>query len=179
MGKRILNVGCGADTREGYVNLDKYKYPGVNVVHDLNKTPLPFKEKEFDAIIAQDILEHVNYVKLMPELFRVLKEGGTIKIRVPHFLYRNSYTDCTHINRFCVNTFLESFVKKDKVQDSLYGLKLFSRCKTYLEFEKRLLMPWNYLIEFLVNSSSTGLDFYERTPLRIFPPKNILVELTR
>lgn len=38
-----LNLGCGNDIREGWVNLDINKKEGVNVVHDLNEVPLPFE----------------------------------------------------------------------------------------------------------------------------------------
>ena len=45
-----LNLGCGRDIREGYVNLDKAGLDGVDVVHDLNVFPYPFEDNEFDEI---------------------------------------------------------------------------------------------------------------------------------
>ncbi len=55
-----LNLGCGLNHREGYVNLDAVKLPGVDVVHDLNKMPYPFKTNQFDEIICQHLLEHLD-----------------------------------------------------------------------------------------------------------------------
>ena len=36
-----LNLGCGKDLKEGYVNLDIVDYGG-NQIHDINKFPYPF-----------------------------------------------------------------------------------------------------------------------------------------
>jgi len=100
-----LNLGCGNDIRKDFINLDVVKLPGVNIVHDLNKLPLPFKDESFDYILAKDVLEHVNdYVSLLKELHRILRKGGIIKIIVPHYRSRNAYTDPTHKTFFAVNT---------------------------------------------------------------------------
>ena len=32
-----LNLGCQDSIKKGYINLDKWKYKGVDVVHDLEK----------------------------------------------------------------------------------------------------------------------------------------------
>ena len=37
-----LNLGCGNDIRQGYINLDVAELDGVDVVWDVNKLPLPF-----------------------------------------------------------------------------------------------------------------------------------------
>jgi len=36
-----LNIGCGKDIKEDYVNLDSVKLPEVDVVHNLDKYPWP------------------------------------------------------------------------------------------------------------------------------------------
>ena len=85
-GKRTLNVGCGSSTyaAKNVVNLDTYEGPGVDVVWDLSKTPLPFKDNEFDFIIANHILEHVpGWWECFKELARVVKVGGIIEVWGP------------------------------------------------------------------------------------------------
>lgn len=85
-GKRVLNLGCGSSTypAKNVVNLDMYPHDGVNVVHDLSKTPLPFKDNEFDFIIANHILEHVpDWWECFKELARVVKVNGIIEIWLP------------------------------------------------------------------------------------------------
>lgn len=85
MGKK-LNLGCGEDKKEGYVNLDFHAHVKPNVVHDLNRFPYPFPDNEFDHIEAFHILEHLDRpFAVMTELHRILKPGGMLHIKVPHF----------------------------------------------------------------------------------------------
>ena len=57
---RRLNLGCGRKIFKNSVNLDRVKLDGVDVVHDLNKFPYPFKDESFDEIKALAVLEHLG-----------------------------------------------------------------------------------------------------------------------
>jgi len=46
-----LNLGCGTDIWEGYLNVDIVPFQGVDMVWDLNETPLPFKDDSFSEIL--------------------------------------------------------------------------------------------------------------------------------
>ncbi|MFX0036490.1 MAG: methyltransferase domain-containing protein [Candidatus Hermodarchaeota archaeon] len=175
-----LNVGCGNDIREGWINLDIIKSEGVDVVHDLNKIPLPFEDNSFDYILCKDVLEHVNYVTLMNELHRTLKKGGILRIRVPHFTSKSNYADPTHINLFSSNTFYY-FTKQ--LQFS-YGrkVKLFSKILLQIKLEKFKNILLKFLFNFLerwINKSSRHQYAYERTFLRTFPAECIEVILKK
>ncbi|MBX4210680.1 class I SAM-dependent methyltransferase, partial [Candidatus Parcubacteria bacterium] len=100
-----LNLGSGTDIRAGWVNLDSAKLPGVDVVHDIQKLPLPFKDGEFDIILCRDILQHVDYTPILKDLYRILRPGGKLIIRVPHFTSKNNVIDPTHRSTFSVRTF--------------------------------------------------------------------------
>lgn len=174
--KTKLNLGAGiSGIRKGYVNLDMVKYPGINVVWDLNKLPLPFEDNQFEEILAYNILEHVNYVPLMDELYRILKPEGIIKITVPHFTYVEAWADPTHINHFSYLTF--SYFVKGGMRD--YSFMKFSKFKGKILFQKRFVFPWNYLLEWGVNLNENLIKIYEKTPLRIFPAANLEVELVK
>ncbi len=54
-----LNLGCGDDIKDGYVNVDTTKLPGVDVLADLNDQ-LPFKSESVDQIVMKSVLEHLN-----------------------------------------------------------------------------------------------------------------------
>jgi SAM-dependent methyltransferase len=96
-----LNIGCGTDIKEGFVNLDQVKLKGVDVVHDLNKFPWPFKNNEFDYINAEQILEHLdNQVKSLQEIWRISKPGAKIHIAVPHYASPGAWFDLTHKHPF-------------------------------------------------------------------------------
>lgn len=92
-----LNLGCGADIRDGYTNVDCYAGPGVDVVTDLNRDVWPWFEGMAHHILAKHIFEHVDDAPgFMEACWRVLRPGGTLDIITPHWKSRDAYTDPTH-----------------------------------------------------------------------------------
>lgn len=166
--------------------MDSAKLPGVNVVHDIEKLPLPFGDEEFDEILCQDILEHLqDYVPTLKELHRILKKGGKLTIRVPHFTSKNNFIDPTHQKRFSIYTF-EMFVKnspyaKAKERDYYFDFH-FSRLasvKITFDHSSRWFF-YNRLIEPLVNLNKTARFLYESTGICYdFPAQNIVAELIK
>ncbi len=115
--KKYLNLGCGDLYFEGWVNLDYDKKKRVDIIWDLNKYPYPFKNNSFDLIYCSHILEHVNDIfRCLKELRRIIKPGGIIHIRVPHFSYGQSYADLTHKRFFGAMTFRQ-LIKGDFKED--------------------------------------------------------------
>ena len=81
-----LNLGCGIDYKEGFVNVDFHSHIHIDVEHDLNSIPYPFADGEFDFILASHVLEHLDRpFVVMQELHRILKYDGTLQVKVPHF----------------------------------------------------------------------------------------------
>jgi len=83
-----LNIGCGDDYREGFINIDGSSTIGADEVIDLNETRLTdmFKKNSVDVILASDIIEHFERYKaleMLEDCYKILKKGGKIKIRVP------------------------------------------------------------------------------------------------
>ena len=101
-----LNIGAGNDIKANYVNMDLVKLPGIDVVHDMNNFPYPFEDNHFDKIIAFSILEHVDdFMATMEEIYRILKPGGIIEIRVPYWNSWCRQADPTHKRGFHELTF--------------------------------------------------------------------------
>jgi ubiquinone/menaquinone biosynthesis C-methylase UbiE len=107
---KILDLGCGVCKHKGsskdkVIGVDKVKTPCTDVVCDVEKK-LPFKNNEFDKVIAIHILEHVsNLVKVMEEVWRVCKPNAEIFINVPYFTSSGAYDDPTHKRFFTYYTF--------------------------------------------------------------------------
>ncbi len=81
-----LNLGCGKKPKKGYVNIDKFRLPGVNKVLNLEKNRLPFADSSVDEICASHIIEHIdNFFHVMEECWRVLKPGCRMIIEAPYF----------------------------------------------------------------------------------------------
>jgi len=176
---KSLNLGCGTDVRPGWVNLDAASLPGVDVVHDLNRMPLPFDDGAFSLIHAKDVLEHVNYVEVLRELHRILASGGILKIQVPHFTSADNYIDPTHIRQFSIRTF-DFFVANHPEARPYYFDFAFAA------IERRRInffcgpLVWDYLVEPLVNLHFKIQKYYELTFLsRLFPAQNVEIVMRK
>ncbi len=82
LGRWNLCIGGGGRSMPGYVNLDLFVLPGVNVAADAECLPFPpglFQRVECDAV-----LEHVrDPARVMREIERVLAPGGYAHIVAP------------------------------------------------------------------------------------------------
>ncbi len=105
--KKILNVGCGKTRLPHSIGLDFVQLTGfTDVVHDLNRFPYPFKASSFDEVHAYHLLEHLDRpLAVIEELHRLVKPGGTLHIRTPHFSSKSAFTDPTHIRPFAIGSF--------------------------------------------------------------------------
>jgi SAM-dependent methyltransferase len=177
-----LNLGCGNDIRPGWVNLDISPLDGIDIVHDISQLPLPFEDETFDYILCQDILEHVEYIPILKDLHRILKKGGIVKIRVPHFRSVNAYTDPTHKKLFAGLTF-DFFVTGAMYNERSYYFdfhftEMVTRKITFPKFGGLLI--YNYAMDFLVPLSVLTIKIYERTFLSgMFPSENLIVEMRK
>lgn len=177
-----LNIGCGNHILPGWINLDISALPGVDVVHNIEKIPLPFADGEFDEILCQDVLEHVEYIPVLRDLHRIIKPGGTITIRVPHFTTRHNFIDPTHKKMFSIDTF-DFFVKGSTSQEGrgyYFDFAFSSRTSSILFERDSIVFLLNPLVEKLVNISPRTQRIYESTFLsRLFPAGNISAKLTK
>ena len=98
-GKRVLDLGCrsGALTRhflEGNavvgldidpVALEKAAALGIEPVQANVEEPLPFEDARFDAVVAGELFEHLQFPDaLVAETRRVLRPGGVLVGSVPN-----------------------------------------------------------------------------------------------
>lgn len=82
-----LNLGCGGDVKEGYLNVDFRDIPGTTKI-DLSKFPWPWEDGKASEIQMLDFLEHFPYKRtesILNECWRVLKPGGELIVQVPSF----------------------------------------------------------------------------------------------
>src|SRR5271167_442461 len=101
-----INLGCGSDIRPDYINADIALLPGVDVLLDLSRVPLPFADQSVDEVFCKDVIEHiVPLPPLLKEIHRVLKAGGKAEFHVPHFTCDTMFEDPTHKNFFACSTF--------------------------------------------------------------------------
>lgn len=177
---RKLNIGCGHDIRSGWTNLDSSPLKGVDVVHDIESGVFPFGDEEFDEILCQDVLEHVEYIPVLKEIHRILKKGGKLTIRVPHYTSPNNYIDPTHKKRFSFRTFNFFVLDKSIGERNYYFDFHFSTINPVRIIFIKGVLFYNFIIEPLININTGVKKIYEETLLSsLFPAQNILVELIK
>jgi len=154
-----LNLGCGSDIRQDYINLDFQESPGVDIVHNLNKYPWPFEEDEVDEVVMKNILEHLeDPKKSLLELRRICKPGSKIYIRVPHFSSCNVWGDIEHKRGFNYSTFLNQNLQE--------YFKVLNQRITFSHF-KFYMRPF----------ANRFPLFYEKHFAYSFPAVDLLIEL--
>jgi hypothetical protein len=95
-----LNLGCGMERLDGYVNVDRHGEPDLR--HDLEVVPWPWADDSVSEILLKHVLEHLGrdpnvYLEIMKEMYRVCEDGATIRIIVPHHRHDNFFHDPTHV----------------------------------------------------------------------------------
>ena len=172
--KTCLNLGCGKDIRrntneEKWVNMDVSKLPGVDVVHNVNKCPWPFKVNTFDEIYASHVLEHVdNLIKCLEEIYRISKNDAKIIVKVPFFPSIYAMTDPTHKHFFTYFTF-DYFRSGEHY--SYYSKAKFEIIK------KKIVFSWNRYLKWMDFFVNLHPKFYSRYLSFILPSNELEFEL--
>lgn len=93
-----LYLGAGLKRLHGYVHVDVKACNGIDLVHDLDQLPWPWDNDSAEAIVAEDLVEHlsINLIRFCDEAWRVLAPGGELFIRTPHHTGDSSWIDPTH-----------------------------------------------------------------------------------
>lgn len=151
-----LNLGSGSKRINGFVNVDKFKHPNVDIVHDLNVFPYPFKSDSVDYIFMSHALEHLdNPFNVLLECHRILKLGCELYIVVPHKDIGSAY-DVAH--RFLFHEWSLSHVLKNKnigEGGGLQGNAYFTLKKCYV---KRVIpTPLGFIPGFNLYHNAVGI----------------------
>lgn len=175
-----LNLGCGFKQFSDFVNVDKSSMVKPDQVVDLNVFPWPWKDGEFDHIVAKDILEHLgdtseDFIKVIKEMYRITHNGGIWEIQIPHWRCDIAIDDPTHKRLLTVNTF-NLFNKRylfEKAQakesDSMLAFDEdidIEVCDTNFEYTE----PWAAKIrnkEISADELNYALNFYNNVALSV------------
>jgi hypothetical protein len=104
-----LNVGCGRNTQQGWINLDSFALPGVDLVADLETcatAPLPLADDAVSEFLLSHVLEHIrNVLPMMQELHRIAAPEAKMTIRVPYGSSDDAFEDPTHVRQIFTGSF--------------------------------------------------------------------------
>ena len=168
-----LNLGCGFDKMEGYINCDISPEVNPDMIVDLEKE-LSFENNSISEIIINHTLEHItNFIQLMHELHRVTKDKAMIIIKTPFYSSWGQFNDPTHVRFFTPFTF--NYFKKGEYSHELKCNKdMFIIKEVKINFSVGELSKLNWLINPLINLNH---KIYCRFFAWIFPCSEIYYKL--
>lgn len=124
---RKLDIGCGNWKYPGYETLDNDPIVKPDILADIEDY-IPVSDETYDEIRCHHILEHIetkNKVKVLAELWRILKPGGILDIELPNFPSPQSVQDPTHVSFWCSASF-KYFIKGESLHRNF--------CKRYSQY---------------------------------------------
>ncbi len=172
IGAPTLDIGCGLNKQPGAVGLDRNRHTVADVVGDVDRGALPFRDDSFESVYLIHVIEHVaDVVATMEEVHRVLRPGGRVLIETPHCSDASSFADPTHrwhLNSFSFRYFTETG-----------GFDYYSRCRfRQVCLRVKLLRFWRLLgFEFAVNRSRVFRKFWEYYLCYLIRGKALVFEL--
>lgn len=111
-----LNLGCGANKIDGFVNIDVE--PGVkpDIVCNFIGGRLPYKNNEVEEVVLFHTIEHLSkrfHSVVLAEIWRVLRPDGRFIVSYPEFLA-------------CVENWKTNYLGKKKFWEAtIYGRQLY------------------------------------------------------
>lgn len=94
-----LDLGCGKRKKEGFIGVDRRKFEGIDIVHDLLVFPWPWADESVAEIYMSQVMEHftnMERVKIVNEMYRVMQKGATAQVTTPYWCSNRAYGDFTH-----------------------------------------------------------------------------------
>ena len=103
-----LNLGCGLEKLEGYINIDNDPSVEPDVLYDIANDGLElWLDDSIDEIRAYDFLEHIplgRTIFVLDEIWRVLKHDGKFEHYTPSTDGRGAFQDPTHLSFWNINS---------------------------------------------------------------------------
>jgi predicted SAM-dependent methyltransferase len=173
---RELIIGCGNKKVEKAVQIDgdsKYKNPVTldidpdchpDVLWDLEKLPLPFKDNEFDEIHAYEILEHTGqqgdykfFFAQFTDFWRILKPGGLFCATVPNWDNIAAWGDPSH--KRIINEMTLMFLIQKEYEKQIGVTSMADYRRLYKsDFKVILMEKTKYRLAFALEAIKENID---------------------
>jgi ubiquinone/menaquinone biosynthesis C-methylase UbiE len=148
-----LNLGCGNSKIPGWINIDKIAACNPDQVVDLEAFPWPWPDSSVDEVLLAHVLEHLGaktetYLSIIRELYRVCRNGATVKIIVPHPRHDFFLDDPTHVRAITPDglAMFSQKINREYMAKSAANTPLGIYCNVDFAFDSvtyQLDEPWN------------------------------------
>ncbi|NYH22315.1 class I SAM-dependent methyltransferase [Paraburkholderia bryophila] len=99
-----VDLGCGPIKRRGFVGIDRFALPGVDITADIN-TGIPLPEDSVDYLVASHSLEHFDDLpNVIHEIHRICKDRALVTIVAPYSATGLNLANPYHVQVFNEHT---------------------------------------------------------------------------
>lgn len=136
-----LNLGCGFNHIDDFINIDKFPENSPDLVFDLEcNEPFPYDDNTVGFIYGSHIIEHIkNIDALMYEIWRICKNGATCLFITPYLSSDDAFESSGHVRFMNENSWMY-FDKQVNTYVGYHGVKYdFRVVKTILIVHQEFL----------------------------------------
>lgn len=143
MGSKLkLNLGCGMNHLDGWLNVDNSAASNPDLAYDLEQTPWPWPDSSADALRFNHSLEHMGqdtktFLAIMGEIYRVGRDGAEVEISAPHPRHDSFLYDPTHVRAITPEMLL--MFDKDKNEQWVRASASNSPLGLYLSIDLQMI----------------------------------------
>src|SRR4030042_5136649 len=103
-----LNLGCGHNKLEVFVNIDKFGENNPDLLFDLECTKqLPLPDNTVEFVFGSNIIEHIrNISALFRELYRVCKPNARLTFITPYATSDDAFESLDHCRLLNENSWM-------------------------------------------------------------------------
>lgn len=99
-----VDLGCGPVKRPGFIGIDRFPLPGVDITADINKG-IPLPQDSVDYLVASHSLEHFDDLpSVIHEIHRVCKDRALVTIVAPYSATGLNLANPYHVQVFNEHT---------------------------------------------------------------------------
>lgn len=155
--------------------MDAHGVAGVDVIADLNRG-LPFKDAQFDAVNADQVLEHIiDLPILISEIHRILRPSGFLVAHVPYFRSSWAHVDPTHVRCFTLRSMDYFVAGSDFFERYRFHDAAFQTLEMYLDSHRHI----SFARRLLASVALTRRDRFENSFLSFLCPFELLTFVLR
>ncbi len=180
-----LELGCGPSKRDpAALGVDLLDHPGVDVLGAVLPVLASLPDASVRSVYSAHLFEHLpDLDAVFAALSRVLADGATLELVVPHFSNPYYYSDPTHVRPFGLYSF-SYFAAAPMLARQVprygrdYGLEVV---RLHLGFDS----PWwlrrtvRKAVAFFANLSDATREFYEENLVYVVPVYELSATLRR
>lgn len=155
----IVDLGCGKNKTPGTTGIDADPASHADIIVDFQNNPIPLEDNSVDRVISRQVFEHLeDPIRVLKELHRIVKPGGTIFVEVPHYSSHIAH-GLGHVQYYSHKELTQMF--RNEISCDILKAEI-----TFYKSFRRAGIKW------LANKFPTD---YERFWAYIFPAENIQV----